>query len=57
MEEAAVVEQEVTKTSEEELRMSMERGKRGVAVGPDNYLCRYGEFLGELVVEFLTGVL
>ena len=56
MDEAEIVNQEVQKISAEEVRAAMNRMKTGKAVGPDDIPVEAWRCLGELTVDFLTGL-
>ncbi|WP_139267336.1 hypothetical protein, partial [Escherichia coli] len=57
VEEVTVVEQEVAKISKDEVRKALKRMKSGKAVGPDDIPVEVWKCLGEVAVEFLTGLL
>uniref|UniRef100_A0A3B3BTI6 ribonuclease H n=1 Tax=Oryzias melastigma TaxID=30732 RepID=A0A3B3BTI6_ORYME len=56
VEEVTVVEQEVRKISKGEVRGALKRMKSGKALGPDDIPVEVWKCLGEMAVEFLTGL-
>ncbi|KAE8279451.1 hypothetical protein D5F01_LYC08793 [Larimichthys crocea] len=55
-EEVTVVDQEVAKISEDEVRRALKRMKSGKALGPDDIPVEVWKCLGEMAVHFLTGL-
>ena len=55
-EEVPVVDQEVAMVSKDEVRRALKRMKRGKALGPDDIPVEVWKCLGEVAVEFLTGL-
>ena len=56
VEEVTVVDQEVAKISKDEVRRALKRMKSGKALGPDDIPVEVWKCLGEVAVEFLTGL-
>ncbi|XP_051806753.1 uncharacterized protein LOC127534762 [Acanthochromis polyacanthus] len=56
VEEVTVVDQEVAKISKDEVRRALKRMKSGKALGPDDIPVEVWKCLGEIAVEFLTGL-
>ena len=52
--EVDIVIQDVTKISEDEVRVALRRIKNGNAVGPDDISVEVWKCLGEMAVKFLT---
>ena len=56
LEEVSAVDQDVAKISQDEVRRALKRMKSGKAVGPDDIPVEVWKCLGEVAVEFLTGL-